>query len=409
MFWGKKATPVHDKTRAVGLDLTASRIRAVALSDWKTRALVLDAPAEDLQLVIALDRRSPEVGRAGVSICRKTPHAVCSNFLPCLAQGRDWRFGRHALTPDAALELALAKIRGPVIAESESVVVALPAYLGPAQVGRVVTATAKVKLPIKGTTVGTLALVADRAAALLSGKPVAPELPPPDWVVPLHPAATGPGAVTVIDADEYALSAAVVSVERTQVRLAGSATWPRLAVKAWKDRLLDAISDRCIRLCRRDPRDSPEAEQGLFEQLDDALDRARAGQRVSLAVRTDRWFQDVVQQPDEFDASCATLARTTAEAVREFSAGIGLPVAPRAVWLTHEAGRLPGLARSIHMHNPEGTAVEVLPPTAVAQAAAALVPRWLTGGLPRVHLDTVLELPPVLHEPGADRAHKGRR
>ncbi|WP_171471264.1 hypothetical protein [Frigoriglobus tundricola] len=81
--------------------------------------------------------------------------------------------------------------------------------------------------------------------------------------------------------------------------------WPRLNVKAWKDRLLDAISDRCVRLCRRDPRDSAEAEQALFEQLDEALDRARAGQRSSLCVRTAHWFQDVVQQPEEFEAHCA--------------------------------------------------------------------------------------------------------
>src|SRR5262249_14824475 len=150
---------------------------------WKTRPLVLDAPAEDLALVLALDRRTPEVGRAAAAICRKTPHVVCSNFLPYLAQGREWRAGRHVLTPDAAFELALQKIRTGVTTESEAVVLALPACLGPAQVGRVVSARAKVKLPIKGTAVGTLALVADRAAAVLSGEPVAPELPPPDWVV----------------------------------------------------------------------------------------------------------------------------------------------------------------------------------------------------------------------------------
>lgn len=408
MFWGKKATPVHDKTRAVGLDLTASRLRGVAISDWKTRPLLLDPPAENLALVVALDRRTPEVGHVGAAICRKTPHAICSNFLPYLAQTREWRFGRHVATPDTALELTLHKARSSVIAESETSVLAMPAYLSPAQVGRVVSATLKVKLPLKGTAVGLLALVADRAAAVLSGKPVAPELPPPDWVVPLHPGATGPGAVVVLDADEYALTAVTVAVDRHQVRLVSTACWPRLAVKVWKDRLLDAIADRCVRLCRRDPRDSAEAEQGLFDQLDDALDRARSGQRVSVAVRTDRWFQDVVQQPDEFDACCAALARAAAEAVREFAAGVTLPQPPRGVWLTHEAGRLPGLARAIHMHTPEGTAVEVLPPNAVAQAAAALVPRWLTGNLPRVHLDTVLELPPVLHEP-IDKAHKGRR
>jgi hypothetical protein len=409
MFWGKKAPPVHDKTRAVGLDLTATRLRAVAVSDWKTRALYLDPPAENLALIVALDRRNLEVGRAGASICRKTPHAVCSNFLPLLAQTREWRFGRHVATPEIALELSLSKARSAILAESEASVLALPSYLTPAQIGRIVTATAKVKLPLKGTTVGALAVVADRATAVLSGKPVAPELAPPDWVVPLHGTATGPGAVVVVEVDEFALSAAVVAVERSEVRLVGTASWPRLALKVWKDRLLDAVADRCVRLCRRDPRDSAEAEQGLYDQLDDAMDRARAGQRVGLAVRTDRWFQEVIHQPDEFEAYCGMLSRNAAEALREFLAGLPLAQPPRGVWLTAEAGRLPGLARALHLHSPEGTTVEVLPANAVAQAAAVLVSRWLTGALPRVHLDSVLELPPVLHDHVTEKAHHGRR
>src|SRR5439155_10732753 len=117
-------------------------------------------------------------------------------------------------------------------------------------------------------------------------------------------------------------------------RMVTSAAWPRASLKAWKDKILDAVSDRCVRLCRRDPRDSADAEQALFEQLDDALDRVRAGHRVSLTVRTAHWFQDVAQQPDEFDGYCTVLARTAAGSVRELVYGVGLPVPPRAVWLT---------------------------------------------------------------------------
>jgi len=409
MLWSKKPKPVPEKSRAVGIDLTSSRARVVTSGPGVPRPLVLDEPAEDLLLFLALDRRTPEVGRAGYAICRKAPHAVCSNFLPALGQAREWRNGRHALTPELALELALLKLRGPVTAESEAVAFALPAYLAPAQVGKLVAATAKVKLPLKGTATGALALVADRAAPLLTGKPVAPEVPAPDWVVPMRPTATGPGAVVVVDVDEYALSATVVAAERDRARLLAPGCWPRFSVKAWKDRLLDAVSDRCVRLCRRDPRDSAEAEQALFEQLDDAIDRTRAGYRVSLTVRTDRWFQDVPQHPEEFDACCATLARGSAEAVRDLLGSGTLEVPPRAVWLTHEAGRLPGLARAIHMNTPEGTAVEVLPPAAIARAAAALVPRWLAAELPRAHLDTSVPLPAALWEPAAEPVTKRLR
>jgi hypothetical protein len=393
MLWSRKATPTHDKARHAGIDLTSSRARAIAVGVGTSRALLLDDEAENLPLFIALDRRAPEVGRAGYAICRKTPHAACSNFLPALGQTREWRAGRHAITPEAALELAFAKIRGPVAAESEAAVLALPAYLAPVQVSKVVAAAARAKLPLKGTAIAPLALAADRAAAVLAGKPVAPEVTPPDWVVPIRPVAAGPGAVAVVDADEYGLSATVVAVERDRVRLVAMGCWPRFAAKAWKDRLLDAVSDRCVRLCRRDPRDSADAEQALFEQLDDALERVRAGTRVNLTVRTDHWFQDVVQQPEEFEAHCAALARGAGEAVRDLVGGSGLALPPCAVWLTHDAGRLPGLARSLHLNTHEGTAVEVLPPDAVAQAAAALVPRWLTAELPRAHLDATIPLP----------------
>jgi hypothetical protein len=395
MLWSRKPVPVHDRTRAVGIDLTASRALVEAVGS-KSRAILLDGAEAELPLFVVGDRRVPEVGHAGLSLCRRTPHAVCSGFLPNIGQSREWKLGRHTLIAEAALGLAFDKMRGPITAESDAVALSLPAYLSPAQVTRAGVTAGRSRLPLKGTAVGALALAADRAVTLLAGKPAAPHVgdpaPIPDWVVPLRPTAGGPGAVVVLDADEFAVSAALVSVEWGVARLVGSAAWPRLAVKLWKDRLLDAIADRCVRLCRRDPRDSAEAEQMLFDQLDEAMDRARAGQRIGLTVRTSHWFQDVVQQPEEFEAHCANLARQAGDGVRDFVGGIGLAEPPRAVWLTDTAGRLPGLLRAVHANTPENTAVEILPPNAVALATAALVPRWLAGDLPRAHLDSVLPL-----------------
>jgi hypothetical protein len=404
MLWSRKSAPVHDRCRAVGIDLTASRARAVGVGS-KARPLVLDDPDTELLLYISGERRALEIGRAGFAVCRRTPHLVCSGFLPALGQAREWRLGRHELIAEVALGLAFDKLRGPVTAETDALALALPVYLGPAQVTRAVIAAGRSKLPLKGTAVGALALAADRAGELLGTKPAPPKAPEPadhtdpvdlDWVVPLHPTPAGPGAVVVIDADEFAVSAALVSVESDAVKLNGSAVWPRLAVKAWKDRLLDAVADRCVRLCRRDPRDSAEAEQALFEQLDDAFDRTRAGQRISLCVRTAHWFQDVVQQAEEVEAHCAALARLAGDSVRDFVGGIGLAEPPRAVWLTDAAGRLPGLVRAVHANTPESTTVSVLPPDAVAAATAALVPRWLTGELPRAHLDSRIPLPALI-------------
>jgi hypothetical protein len=392
MLWSRKPAPVHDRSHAVGLDLTASRVRAEVVGT-KSRSLSLDPPDDELSLFISGERRTAEVGRAGFAICRKTPHLVCSNFLAALGQSREWRAGRHTLTAESALGLVFDKLRGLVAAETDAAALALPVYLGPAQVTRLAGVAARSKLPVKGTAVGALALVADRATALRSGKPLSASSA--DWVVPLRPAAGGSGAVVVIDADEYATSAAVVSLESDCVRLGGSAVWPRLGVKAWKDRLLDAISDRCVRLCRRDPRDSADAEQALFEQLDEALDRARAGQRIGLTIQTAHWFQDISQQPEEFEAHCSALWRLAGDSVRDFTNGIGLAEPPRAVWLSDAAGRLPGLMRAVHANTPEGTAVEVLPPNALAASAALLVPRWLAGELPRAHLDSTIPLAPA--------------
>lgn len=114
---------------------------------------------------------------------------------------------------------------------------------------------------------------------------------------------------------------------------------------------------------------------------------------MNLTIRTAHWYQDLLLQPEELDGYCAALSQAGAESVRELIASLSAP--PRAVWLTHAAGRLPGLGLAIHQATPEGTAVEVLPTGAAAHAAAALVPRWLSGDLPRTHLDATLPYPPV--------------
>src|SRR5262245_50765879 len=161
MFWSRKSAPVHDRSRAVGLDLNASRVRAESLGA-KPRAVTLDDPDTELLLFISGEHRSLEIGRAGFSRCRRLPHLVCSNFLAALGQSREWQIGRHTLVAEAALNHIFEKLRKPVTAESDSIALALPAYLAPAQVTRVTISAGRAKLPLKGTAIGALALVADR-------------------------------------------------------------------------------------------------------------------------------------------------------------------------------------------------------------------------------------------------------
>lgn len=386
MLWSKKPAPVHDKSRVVGLDLTASRLRGVAVGGGKVRPLVLDDPAEELVLAVAGDRRAADIGHAGAALRRLAPHAVLTGFLPFAGQPREFPIGRHTFTADAALELAFNKVRTPVTAESEAAALIVPTYLTAVQVAKVVALAAKAKLPVKGSASAALAVAAHRAAAVLIGRSSAAPGTREGDVIPLR-TSTGPGVVVVLDADEAAFTAAVVKIERESAKVVTAAHWPKAGLKAWMDRLVDSVSDRCVKLCRRDPRDSAEAEQALYDQLDAALDRARGGGPVALSARIGHWFQDLTEPPDDFETHAAALAKWTAETVREFVAGAGLPVPPRVTWLTHAAGRLPGLGRALHASTPEGTAVEILPPGAVAHAAAALVPRWAAGELPKAHLD----------------------
>lgn len=376
--FGSRKQSASDKTKVVGLDLTATRARAVVLSAGRTRALHLDGELEDLPLFLNLDHRPPAVGHAGLGVCRRLPHVVCSNFLPQLGHPRRWQAGRTSVTPESALQATFEALAKPVAAEGGEVGLALPAYLTAAQVKSALQLAAKAKLTVKGSASAALAVAAHRAGWVLGERDEQPS----------HGA-----AIVIVDVDEFALTASVIDVEPGEVKVLASAAWSKASLKLWKDRLIDALSDRCVRTCRRDPRDSAEAEQGLYEQLDEALDRTRAGRPVTLTIRGDHWYQDLHHRADELDGFCAPLAKLGADGVRELVRSANLALPPRAVWLSHAAARLPGLAAAIHHTSPEQTEVLALPPNAVADAAAALVPMWLTGMIPRAHLDAAVPLP----------------
>ncbi len=390
----KPAAGVPGPTAAhYGLSLSACAAQAVAgvTGTDRPRVTPLGTGSDELPLTVRLDARPVEVGAVGLN--RKAPHLLCANYLPQLGHARQWRAARGtAVTPEAAVGATFDAIHAKLIG-AEAVGLTLPAYLTPAQVKTALALAAKAKLPVRGSAATALAIAAHRAASLL-----ADDAPPgldrdgsrPDWVVPLRPPAGGPAAVVVIDCDDYALTASVVGVDPAAVQLVSQTAWPKASLKLWADRLIDALSDRCVRLCRRDPRDSADAEQFLYDQFDAALDRARAGQAVTLTVRSEHWFQDLVHQPGELDGHCVALADLSTAGIAEAVRAARLPVPPRAVWLTHTAARLPGLVAALRRGSPEQTEVIALPPFAASEATAALVPRWLAGRLPRAHADAAL-------------------
>ena len=258
MGWFNWSRKVTEEYRAgggtLGLDVNASRVRAVASETGRPpRVALLDDPHEELPLAVSLERPAAEVGRAALGLARRLPHMGCFDFLNDVGQPREWKVGRHRVTANQLVALALDRVRA-ACPRPDNLTLVLPTYLGTPKVSALANLMTKAQLPVRGSAVAPLALVAGG-----------------------DPARTRPHVTLVVDVDDHALTGAVVQCEASQARLLATTTQPRLNVRVWKERLLNALADRCVRTCRRDPRDTPAADQALYEQIDDALDRLRSG------------------------------------------------------------------------------------------------------------------------------------
>ncbi|MFO0845762.1 MAG: FHA domain-containing protein [Gemmataceae bacterium] len=182
---------------------------------------------------------------------------------------------------------------------------------------------------------------------------------------------------------------------------------------AWLRRLLDAAANRCVRQSRRDPRDSGEAEQSLYEQLLAAIDQG-VPRLAQLHVQGTGWFSHLVFHADELTAMVTPLLR---QALADLDAILATTdaVAPLlAVVVTHAAAGLPGLVPLLQARVPPPPAaagaadeeadygdsllraaeagdspVHVLPADTPACVAHELAVRVHRGDFPRGHLDVV--------------------
>jgi len=391
------------KQPLIGLDLNSTRARAViAAGGQPPEPLPVDGEAE-LPLAVSLEGRSPEPGRAGLALVRRAPHLACANFLPSLGGPREWSAGRHRLDAAGALAAVLDRLR-PACAAAQAVSLAVPAYLSGDQLNALTHLAEKARLRVCG-------LVAAPLAVTLTAYAEQP------WA----------GPALVVDADDHALTWAAVAVQFGQARVLGAQAVPHLGLRAWKERLLDAVADRCVRQSRRDPRDSAPAEQGLFDQLDAALDACRRGQMAELIAQMAQWGQNVILRPDELAAACAPLARQAVAEMRALRRSLPPGLTP-VLLVTDAAGRLPGLVRALEdalgpaepprERDPDcedfgeglldedlaGRApVSVLSPDAVARAACALAARWQRGELTGGPVEVAPLPPPSPAEAGAAR------
>jgi len=374
MAWGTwSRKQVADGAAVAGLDLNAGRARAaLAAPGLPARPVLLGDADEEIPLAVGLENRTPEVGPAVLGLRRRAPHQLCERFLPTLGQPRVWASGRHKFDAAGALAIVAEKIRNSLTGTA-GVAVTFPAYLGSAQVKIATGVLEASKFNILGTATVPLAL----AAA---------------W-----PEFTR-GTAVVVDADDHAATITAVAADNRHFRVIGSVNIPA-GVRAWVDQLMAFVADRCIRVCRRDPRDSAAAEGSLDEQLTATLAAPRSVKPLVLGVRTEHWYQNLALSPDEMERSCATLARSVADGLRQVLAD---GPAPHLALLSATAARLPGLTDSVGLRLSERTTVEELAPAAPAEAALQLALRRLRGELPAGHLDTALPRAPAAG-PGGER------
>jgi hypothetical protein len=356
----------------LGLDLNSSRVRGVCGAAGLPRPIALDGAERELPLTISLERRKPEVGQTGVSLCRRLPHMACINFLPHLGTPREWKAGRHRLDASKAMALVLERLK-PACAGIRGLAMALPAYLERPQAGQLAALAAKARMPLLGSVTAPVALA---------------------WTA--HEQHPWRGLAVVVDVDDHAMTCAVVAADEPeaagQVRTLGERANPQLGLRAWKERLLDGIADRCIRQSRRDLRDSGTAEQALYEQLDAACEASHQGHMVELEIAAEHWFQNLILTPGDLAAFCRPLVKRVLTATETALSTAQAELPPEVVLLSAAAARLPGMAAALHQHSGAGTVVLELSPDAGARAAHELAEHWRSGALPSGHVDVALPL-----------------
>lgn len=385
----------------VGLDLDSSRARAIAGPALRTLSLVyLDADQVELPLALSLEGAAPQVGRAGVALARRRPYHLCADFLPALGGEQSWAAGRHRLRADDALTHAFHAL-APTVGKSAGVAVSLPAYLTETQIPAVHRLAEAAGLPLVGSIASPL------AAALAS------------------PLSHEPGLLLVVEADGHAVTWSVVERTAEELRLRLVQPNPALGRAAWLRRLIDGVATRCVRQTRRDPRESADVEQVLYEQLTQIVSRGPQN-LIQLHLHGAGWYHHLMMHAEELGAMAAPLLRAAMAELDGLVTSVNALGSLRGVVLTHAAAGLPGLLPSLrarvqmyaragvgydsgdygeHLFRAAGGAddrVQVLPIDAVARMAHELAVRTHRGDFPHGHLDTV-PVPPAAGDVDPDR------
>lgn len=407
----------------LGLDMNASRLRAVQgpVGDYALTA-TLDPPAAELPLAISLEKSTPQVGSAGLRISRHAPHLFVNGFLPSIGhphvqsphwQGPRWRAGRYSLDANGAMDLVWQRLT-PMARKAAGVVLTVPAYLQAPQLDWLYAMAERSRTTVLGTIPTPL------AAAMTA-----------------HAEQTWLTSILVLDIDDHALTLAHVRATEGELQVLQTRSFTHLSLRIWQNRLINALADCCVLQSRRDPRDAPHAEQGLFEQLDSLMGAVQQGRSAQVAIQGGQWYQNLLVTPEQAHGFCHCLISRTLQEIDAVCAGLTAEELPGSILVTYEAGRLPGLAASLRMFMEERvrtpafegpvrvqevdedfgagllegvpgemSSVVLLAADGPARAAHVLAAAFQRGDLPTGHLELSAPLPlPLPVDAGPPRLH----
>jgi hypothetical protein len=364
---------------SLGLDLNAGRLRAITgpPSGAAPRAVLFEDDRPDLPLILHLEARNPAFGYDGYQLVRQLPHAVCRDFLCEVGRSRQWSTPRGRLDAAGALALLAGQAK-PSFPTAPAAVIVVPSYLSDQQVAQVTEILVRSRINVIGSVAAPLALAATCSAGFGTALVLDADDHALTWSVLT--------ADLVLNADDHALKQSPQLTNGSNARLLAYHSVRTASVRAWFDRLIDAVADRCIRLCRRDPRDSGAAEQSLFEQLDAVISEPHARTQFVLQIRTAQWYQELSITREDLDAFAAPVVQLAIEGMRQAvnDAHGTAPVMarPDLLWITADAARLPGLVAAVTQNVPESTTVQALPSDALGTAGYVLGGHYLRGELP---------------------------
>jgi hypothetical protein len=198
-----------------------------------------------------------------------------------------------------------------------SVLVASPPYLAPQQCALVTDLAVKAHWNMLGTVFSPLAAVGSVPDAL-------------PWS----------GQVLVGDVDGHAFTWSLIDLTGNVARHLYTQVQPALRRTAWLCRILDGVAHGCVRTCRRDPRESADTEQSLYDQLGRIVDAGPA-RSVALLLQSADWQYNLTMRPEELAAYCGPLLQQTVEEMKAVLATH--PGEIGGLFLTTPAAGLPGL------------------------------------------------------------------